>query len=92
MKNSVVQLKPFKTIFCARMVNAMTTRLPERKLISDVKFVCHFFDVLEIKPCGVASRIRDMEVEWRLRVITDKISWWIFGTQNRRRGMNQMLS
>jgi hypothetical protein len=27
------------------------------------------FDILEIKPCGLGSRIRDMEAEWRLRVI-----------------------
>ena len=29
------------------------------------------FESLEIKPCGLGSRIRDMEAEWRLRVITD---------------------
>ena len=27
---------------------------------------------LEIKPCGIGSRIRDMEAEWRLKVITDR--------------------
>ena len=27
--------------------------------------------IVEIKPCGLGSRIRDMEAEWRLRVITD---------------------
>ena len=42
--------------------------------------------VLEIKPCGLGSRIGDMEAEWRLRVITDKTSWWIFGKQNWRWG------
>ena len=31
--------------------------------------------VLEIKPCGLGSRIRDMEAEWRLKVKTDLISW-----------------
>ena len=30
--------------------------------------------VLEIKPCGLGSRIRDMEVGWWLRVITNLIS------------------
>ena len=30
---------------------------------------------LEIKPCGLGSRIRDMEAEWRLKVITDLISY-----------------
>ena len=30
--------------------------------------------VLEIKPCGLGSRIRDMEAEQRLKVITDLIS------------------
>ena len=30
---------------------------------------------LEIKPCGLGSRIRDMEAEWRLKIITDFISW-----------------
>ena len=29
---------------------------------------------LEIKPCGLGSRIRDMEAEWRPKVITDLIS------------------
>ena len=28
--------------------------------------------ILEIKPCGLGSKIRDMEAEWMLRVITDK--------------------
>ena len=31
--------------------------------------------LLEIKPCGLGSRIPDMEAEWRLKVITDLISW-----------------
>ena len=47
---------------------------------------------LEIKPCGLGSKIRDMEAEWRLRVITDLIYWWNFGKQNWRCGMNQTLS
>ena len=47
--------------------------------------------LLEIKPCGLGSCIRDMEAEWRLKVITDLISW-IFGKENWRCGMNQMLS
>ena len=38
--------------------------------------------ILEINPCGLGFRIQDMEAEWRLRVITDKISWRIFGKQN----------
>ena len=29
---------------------------------------------LEIKPCRLVSRIRDMEAEWRLKVLTDLIS------------------
>ena len=29
------------------------------------------YEVLEIKPCGLGTRIRDMEAKWRLRVITD---------------------
>jgi hypothetical protein len=29
---------------------------------------------IEIKPCGLGSRIREMEAEWRLKVITDLIS------------------
>ena len=48
--------------------------------------------VLEIKPCGLGSRIRDVEAEWRLRVITDNILWWIFDKQNWRWRMNQTLS
>ena len=40
------------------------------------------YEILEIKPCGLGSRIRDMEAEWRLKVITDRISWRIFGKQN----------
>ena len=43
--------------------------------------------ILEIKPFGLGSRIRDMEAEWRLKVITDLISW-IFGKQNWHFGMN----
>ena len=31
--------------------------------------------LLEIKPCGLGSRIRDMEAEWRLKVINDLISY-----------------
>ena len=31
--------------------------------------------LLEIKPCGLGSRIQDMDVEWRLKVMTDLISW-----------------
>ena len=46
---------------------------------------------LEIKLCGLGSRIRDMEAEWRLRVITDLMSWWIFGKQNWRCWMNRIL-
>ena len=42
--------------------------------------VSDFYILLEIKPCGLGSRIRDMEAEWR--DITDKISWQIFGKQN----------
>ena len=35
-----------------------------------------FYKKLEIKPPSeLGSRIRDMEAEWRLRVITDLISW-----------------
>ena len=30
---------------------------------------------LEIKPWGLDSRIQGMEAEWRLKVITDVISW-----------------
>ena len=26
------------------------------------------YTTLEIKPCGLGSRIRDMEAEWRLKV------------------------
>ena len=47
---------------------------------------------LEIKPYGLGSRIQDMEAEWRLKGIIDLISWWIFGKQKLRCGMNQMLS
>ena len=32
-------------------------------------------NILEIKPCGLGSRIRDTEAEWRLKVITDLISY-----------------
>ena len=46
------------------------------------------YQKLEIKPCGLGSRIWDMEAEWRLKVITDLISWWIFGKQNRHCVMN----
>ena len=45
--------------------------------------------LLEIKPCGLGSRIR--EAEWRLKVIIDIIPW-IYGKQNWRCGMNQTLS
>ena len=34
--------------------------------------LAHCDTILEIKPCGLVSRIRDMEAERRLRVITDK--------------------
>ena len=44
---------------------------------------------LEIKPCELGSRIRDMEAEWRLKVITDFISYWIFGKQNWGCGMDR---
>ena len=30
---------------------------------------------LEIKSFGLGTRIRDMEAEWRMRVITNNISW-----------------
>ena len=36
---------------------------------SDPKYI-----TLEMKPCGLGSRILDMEAEWRLKVITDLIS------------------
>ena len=45
----------------------------------------------EIKPYGIGSRVRDMKAEWRLKVITDLISWSIFGKQNWRCGMNRTL-
>ena len=51
-----------------------------------------FYILLEIKPCGLGSRIRDMEAEWRLKVITDLFSWWIFGKENWHCWMNRMLS
>ena len=44
-------------------------------------------NILEIKP-ALGSRIRDMEAELRLKIITDVISWWIFGKQNWRFRMN----
>ena len=47
---------------------------------------------LEIKASGLGSRIRDTEAEWRLKVIADLISRWIFGKQNWRWGMNQTFS
>ena len=31
-----------------------------------------FYKELEIKPCGLGSKIRDMVAEWRLRIITHK--------------------
>ena len=31
--------------------------------------------LLEIKPYRLGSRIQDFEAEWRLRVISDLISW-----------------
>ena len=34
-----------------------------------------FMHVLEIKPCRLCSRIRDVEAERRLKVITDLTSW-----------------
>ena len=46
------------------------------------------YQKLEIKPFRLGSRIWDMEAKWRLRVIADTISWWIFGKQNCRWGMN----
>ena len=50
------------------------------------------YQILEINPCGLGYRIRDMEAEWRLRFITDKNSWWIFGKQKWRWGINRTLS
>ena len=44
--------------------------------VFDVNYV-----TLEIKPCGLGSRIWNMEAEWMLKVINDLISW-IFGKQN----------
>ena len=32
------------------------------------------YKILEIKLCGLSSRIPDTEAEWRLKVITDLIS------------------
>ena len=55
------------------------------------KLYC-IYVVLEIKPCGLGSRIWDTEAEWRLKFLTDLISWWIFGEQNWRWGMNRTLS
>jgi hypothetical protein len=31
--------------------------------------------ILEIKLCGLGSRIRDMETKWRVKVITELISY-----------------
>ena len=50
------------------------------------------YTTLEIKPCGLGSRVWDMEAELRLKGITDLISWWIFGKLNWRCGMNGTLS
>ena len=52
----------------------------------------YFISILEIKPYGLGSRIGDMEAKRRLKGIMDLISWWIFGKQNWRCGMNQTLS
>ena len=41
----------------------------------EIEAMSHVYNALEIKPCGLGSRVRDMEDEWRLRVITDLISW-----------------
>ena len=38
------------------------------------RYLFIFFCLLEIKPCRHGSRIRDMEAEWRLEVITGLIS------------------
>ena len=57
----------------------------------DPKNVVYNCKILEIRPCGLGSRIRDMEAKWRLKVITDLISW-IFGEQNWRCGTNRTLS
>ena len=46
----------------------------------DPKNVVYNCKILEIRPCGLGSRIRDMQAEWRLKVITDLISW-IFGAE-----------
>jgi len=32
--------------------------------------LCVYIEALEIKPCGLGSRIRGMEAEWRLKVIS----------------------
>ena len=42
-----------------------------KKILRINKHLC----TLNIKPCGLGSRIRDMEAEWRLKVINDLISW-----------------
>ena len=59
--------------------------------IYDLKFFLFLYKELEIKSCWLGSRIRNIEAEWRLKVIIDLISW-MFGKQNWRCGMNRILS
>ena len=49
-------------------------------LLNNCERLCDFvyYGKLEIKPCGLGSRNQDMKAEWRLKVITDFISW-VFG-------------
>ena len=48
--------------------------------------------ILEIKPCGLGSRIRDTYGGWMEAEIQNWSPWWIFGKQNWRSGMNRTLS
>ena len=68
--------KPSSQFF--KPLNAGMHLSTQGPLITDGRNSCkwtYHYEVLEIKPCGLGSRIRDMEAEWRLKVITDLISW-----------------
>ena len=70
----LLQATKYKKAFLSSLV---AQKLNQK--IVNVEFILileHLFSIpLEIKPCGLGSRIRDIEAEWRLKAITDLISW-----------------
>ena len=69
------QKKPARTPKLSRLrrLESGTCSSLAHRIVPDSSFI-NIYELLEIKPFGLGSRIRDMEAEWRLKVITDLIS------------------